>query len=224
VASPAFDLITGSLLRLDGSLDATVTTRADDPLSGVGSVEWQRREGTAGWTPVAFDDDSMLGGTARSALEVWTTYAAAATDRAGNRSGWAASPSTRTKAVDSASARLVWAGAWSTIHSSRAWAGSERATTSGDGSVRFEFTGSAVAWVARTGPDQGQASVTVDGVTVSTVDLSGSSTRRRRLVAVAQWPIQGSHVIEIRALGSDMVTVDAFIVLRPKPYADVLPS
>ncbi len=222
VAPPALDLVTGGLLRLDRSLDATVSTRATDAFSGVGSVEWQRRDGTAAWVPVTFEE--VLGGPAPSTLGTWTTYAAAATDRAGNRSHWAASPSTRAGAVDSASSRLVWTGTWSTVGSSGAWAGSERATTGADAIVRHAFTGRSVAWVARTGPGQGRASVMVDGVELATVDLGGATTRRRRLVAVAQWPTDGSHTIEIRALGSGMVTVDAFVVLRTKPYTDVLPS
>ncbi len=86
---------------------------------------------------------------------------------------------------------------------------------SGAGSAAtLVFDGSQVAWVARTGPQQGTATVSVDGAVVATVDLF-EAERHHASIAFRWRGDPGPHTLRIETLGSEPVSLDGFAVIRP---------
>ena len=83
--------------------------------------------------------------------------------------------------------------------------------------ARLAFTGRAVAWVAHRGPDAGFAQVWVDGVLASTVSLTSATDQTSRVVWRRTWTTSGSHVVQIRVLGTTgrpRSELDALVLLR----------
>jgi hypothetical protein len=117
---------------------------------------------------------------------------------------------------------VSYLGTWNTQTLSSAYGGGLRyASGAGNERATFTFTGDEVAWVARTGPKQGQAEVWVDGTKAATVDLYSPNVVARPVVFSEALPDSGSHTLEIRVLGTKnssssgkRVDVDAFVVLR----------
>jgi hypothetical protein len=94
------------------------------------------------------------------------------------------------------------------------------ATASGS-NAQFSFTGSSVTWVATKNSDRGKATVWIDGIKVSTVDLYSSAEKPRMMVFTQNGldPLQ-AHTLEVRVTGTKnavssgtRVDVDAFVVL-----------
>ena len=107
------------------------------------------------------------------------------------------------------------------------WTGATSASASGgtyrsDGKAKatssLTFTGMGVTWVTATGPSEGKATVTIDGVNRGTIDLYSP---------IVQWQVMepyaglasGTHTILITVLGTKdaasagtQVVVDAFVV------------
>ena len=68
--------------------------------------------------------------------------------------------------------------------------------------MTIHFTGIDLAWIAKKGPDYGEAKVTVDGTKTYTVNLySASATWQKRLWSTGILPM-GAHTVEIRWLGA----------------------
>jgi hypothetical protein len=75
------------------------------------------------------------------------------------------------------------------------------------------FDGSQVAWVARCGPGQGAATVSVDGAVVG-VDLAAIEWRHGSVVL--RWRgAPGPHTLQIVSNGSGPISVDGFAVMEP---------
>src|SRR5205823_1922051 len=78
----------------------------------------------------------------------------------------------------------------------------------------FRFTGTAMGWMTRKGPDMGNAQVLIDGVSKGTVNLNASNSQSftRTFTGLAS----GTHTIVIKVLHQTQgtrydVVVDAFI-------------
>jgi hypothetical protein len=95
--------------------------------------------------------------------------------------------------------------------------GAYRASKTAKDTSKFVFSGTAVTWISRSGPNRGMASVTIDGVSVGTFDLyastAGSFSQTFSGLAA------GSHAIVVKALGTKnasstdtWVPIDAFTV------------
>ncbi len=132
-----------------------------------------------------------------------------AVDTASVAGDWAESdptwPTTAQEDDTASSARR--AGAWSAIATPTA-NGAPRRPTAGQ-TATFSFTGRQVAWIARLGPDRGQASVALDG-TVTAVNLVRAKTSSRRVVFRRTWPTLGPHTLTVTTTNNKPVDVDAF--------------
>jgi hypothetical protein len=106
------------------------------------------------------------------------------------------------------------------------WRGATSASASG-GTIRLDraknatatlrFTGTAIDWITATGPADGMASVTVDGVSKGTADLFSSAVHWQGKEAYTGLGA-GAHTIVITVLGTHNasatgtnVVVDAFV-------------
>ncbi len=108
-----------------------------------------------------------------------------------------------------------------------AWQGEENANASGNtyresniqnNTVTFKFTGKAVTWIARKGPDMGKAQVMIDGVNKGIVDLYGAG-EQWQFAKTFKKLSNAKHTLVIRVLGTKnadatdtYVGVDAFRV------------
>ena len=115
---------------------------------------------------------------------------------------------------------VTYIGTWTTTASSEAYGGSGRYADSSTAQVSLSFTGTHVAWVSATCPECGKASVYVDNVFVTTVDLYSATLDARKVVFSQSFAGSGSHTLEIRVLGqknaaasSTDVPIDAFLLI-----------
>lgn len=106
--------------------------------------------------------------------------------------------------IDDTSPGISYEG-WRGANSTSASGGTYRVTTTRNATVTLNFTGTGVDWVTATGPADGLAQVTIDGVKQATVDL---------FTAQVAWQVSksyaglapGPHTIVITALGTKDAT------------------
>ena len=107
-----------------------------------------------------------------------------------------------------------FSGAWAVTSNPRNFGGSvESSSTAGDSFTYDTIFGSAVAWVAITGPNHGSAKIYIDGVLVKTVSTYSRTPHYRRMVWTRRWGIPFAlHTIKIVNLataGHPRISVDA---------------
>jgi hypothetical protein len=107
---------------------------------------------------------------------------------------------------------------WVGATSSAASGGTYRVCKSKNSTSTLTFTGTGVDWITATGPSDGMATVTIDGVSKGTFDLYASSVHWQ-LAKSFTGLVSGSHTIVITVLGtknalakSTNVIVDAYVV------------
>lgn|GEM_PF-385050 len=119
--------------------------------------------------------------------------------------------------------------AWRSVKNSSAHGGYYSTERLAGASATFAFTGTSVTWYTMTGPDQGKATVYIDGKSKATYSLYASKTTYK--VAKAYSGLSsGAHTIRILVLGKKgsskatdtLVAVDAFkvggtLTTNPKP-------
>ena len=107
---------------------------------------------------------------------------------------------------------------WSGATSSAASGGGYRFTSKKNSNATIDFTGTGISWITATGPGDGMALVTIDGVTKGKVDLYAPASHWQ---VVEGYPglASGAHIFQITALGAKNasstganVAVDAFVV------------
>ncbi|MGI8683457.1 MAG: fibronectin type III domain-containing protein, partial [Mycobacteriales bacterium] len=125
-----------------------------------------------------------------------------------------ASPATTTVQESAPGVRY---NSWAGVADAAASGGSYRMSAKTNAKATFKFTGTSVTWLMRKGPDRGQASVTIDGVSKGTVDqyapsLTNATQAYSGLASAA-------HTVVIKVLGTKSsasngtnVTVDGFLV------------
>ncbi len=209
--------VTGSVPRVrfrsgvgfGGTAKLRATWTATDTPSGVARSELQRKRGS--WRQLATG-----GGTGSASFDLergdTTRLRVRVTDRADNQAT-SAPIDTRLLVRDSSSSVVRWTGGWRTVTASDALGRSVRRSTSGSSRASLTFSGRGVALVAPQGPRQGKVTISIDGQTVATVDLSADRKRPRRVVFASGVLAPGSHVITIRTRGSG-TQLDALLVLR----------
>ncbi len=117
-----------------------------------------------------------------------------AVDGASNHSSWAVGPTIKVHGYQESSTHVMRHGSWAKRKVAGAWGGSLRSATASGAWARLTFTGTRVAWVARTAPTDGKAAVYLDGKRVATVDPGGS----RHVGSLAFVPVlaPGPHYAE----------------------------
>jgi hypothetical protein len=115
---------------------------------------------------------------------------------------------------------------WRTISDRRAYGGTYATERLAGSRATYRFTGRSVSWYTLTGPDQGNASVYLDGRTIGTYDQY-SASRAYRVRRTISGLSNGYHRLVIAPRGTkrssatdSFVTVDAFAVdgtLDPTP-------
>jgi hypothetical protein len=144
-----------------------------------------------------------------------------AKDQAGNWSDWANGAKFTVSDHQESSSALTYAGTWTAETLSSAYGGSLNYAGSNGAKAQFSFTGSSVSWVAPKNADRGKATVWIDGVKDSTIDLYSSSDQPRKVVFVKNdLDASQAHTLEVQVLGNKnaasngtRVDVDAFTVL-----------
>lgn len=118
--------------------------------------------------------------------------------------------------VDDNSLSVRYAG-WAGLSSPGTDGGGERVSASPGAVTRLSFSGRTVTWETAKGPDQGIATVIIDGVKVATVD-NYAAVASPRFLRTFTGLATGSHVLQVvvsgqhRAAGTgSRVVVDAFV-------------
>ncbi len=107
--------------------------------------------------------------------------------------------------------------AWLGVSDQGASGGTYRVSKVANDTARFTFKGTSVQWISKRGPDQGLASVTIDGVSKGFVDLYNATTQYQWSKRFGTLPNQ-RHTITIKVLGAKNpystganVVIDAFV-------------
>ena len=128
-------------------------------------------------------------------------------------------------------AHLAYTGNWRTLTGRSYSAGSLRYASSPGDAVTITFTGTALTWIAKTGPTYGKAEVTLDGATAVLVDLYSSRARSQQSVYSTGTLAHGAHTVRIAWIsqrnrdsrGSD-INLDAVDVVDTAPAVVAPPS
>jgi len=116
---------------------------------------------------------------------------------------------------------IIFQGAWSDVMQSPVASTSAYMLTSESGdTLLFSFTGAGVAWVSWTGPNQGSASVQLDGVSQGSLSLNATVDLYQQLVWQIQGLTCGPHALSITAQpqsAGQTVSLDAFNVYGCPP-------
>jgi hypothetical protein len=107
---------------------------------------------------------------------------------------------------------------WTGASSTSASGGTYRLSQKAGSTISLTFTGTRVDWLTATGPSAGMATVTIDGVSMGTVDLYAPSVNWQ-VPESYRGLASGSHTIVVSVLGtkdaaatSALIVVDAFVV------------
>ena len=141
-------------------------------------------------------------------------------------------PSARHEQADT---NLSYAGTWKVVSGTSASSGSFRYATAAGSSVTVRFTGTRIAWIAKTSPSYGKASLTVDDGSPVEVDVYSASTLWKQKVWDSGTLADGAHTVRIDwtgkksvASGGVDVNVDAFdvdgVVMQANPPIPPTPS
>ena len=118
---------------------------------------------------------------------------------------------------DEPEAGSLFSGSWLTTSDPRNYGGTvESSSTAGD-AFTFDAFGTAVAWVAITGPNHGAAKIYVDGVYSKTISTYSKTIHRRRVVwtklAALPLVIHTIKIVNLATPGHPRITVDAMAYL-----------
>ncbi|MBN1631018.1 MAG: IPT/TIG domain-containing protein, partial [Thermoleophilia bacterium] len=92
---------------------------------------------------------------------------------------------------------IVYAGDWNTAAYPSASAGTITSTSAVGAQVRAAFTGTSIDWIARTAPEYGLATVSLDGAGPMTVDLSSETAQSQQVVWSSGSLSEGLHTITL---------------------------
>jgi hypothetical protein len=116
------------------------------------------------------------------------------------------------------SALTVAYGSWAGIRDNFASGTSYRQSSSGGAVMTYSFTGTAVTWVTRKGPDQGIATLSIGGKVRGRFDLYSASLQEQAAIKIGGLA-KGGHILTLTVTGQhnaastgNAVAVDAFKV------------
>jgi hypothetical protein len=196
---------------------ATLNLGASDP-GGAGVRDYDVKRSTDGgaWASIA---DDLATATLNVTLAPGHSYrfAVRARDRAGNVGSWVTGPSIRGYLSQQTNTAITWKGTWTKVSDPRFSGGSVRYATAAGASMKYSFSGRAIAWVTTFAPSRGAAKVYLDGVLVATVDTYAATTTFGKVAFAKTWASSGFHTIRIVAVGTAVhprIDVDALEVVR----------
>lgn len=121
-----------------------------------------------------------------------------------------------TTVVDDTAPAVTWS-SWTGVSDPTANGGTLRISAKANATAVFHFTGTSVKWLLRKAPDQGRATVLIDGVNKGTVDGYAASPANATLVYSGL--ANRAHTLTVKVLGTKRaaataanVTVDGFVV------------
>jgi Calcineurin-like phosphoesterase len=195
------------------AVPATVSWPAATPDgASITGYELQRSLDAGPWTAVRLA--KPLSRSVDSKVPPWAVarFRVRAVDSASVAGEWAESAPIWPTTAQESDTLVVRSAGWSVVSDSSAYRKRRATTTIAGQTATFTFTGRQVAWIARFGPDRGQASVALEG-TVTTVNLARPVTSSRRVVFRKIWPSVGAHTLTVTTTSDKPVDVDAFVVL-----------
>ncbi len=201
-----------------GGLHVAVTWSGTDT-GGAGIRDYDLRRSIDGgaWTNVAVDNlDTTIWQTLTAGRSY--RYEVRARDRAGNVGPWVATSAIPVVLRQDVSSAVTYAGAWRLGTSTGYSGGTVRFSTTAGATIRYSFTGRAIAVVTTRRPDGGKVKVYLDGTYVTTIDTRGAATGFRQVVFARTWATTGTHTLRLVAVGGTAgharFDLDALGVLR----------
>lgn len=135
-----------------------------------------------------------------------------------------------TTVVDSTSSQIHYSGTWRTT-GNPADTGDSIAFASSASSASLTFTGSTIAYIARTSSASGISDVTIDGQVVATVDGYSATTKYQQMLFGTSRLSDGTHTITVSRTGQKDASstgtgsiIDAFVTLTPSPSPEPEPA
>jgi hypothetical protein len=210
--APTRSLPSGTAIN-SGKIKTRISWSGSDAASGIARFELAQRIDGGSWNTVA---GNLTGTSADRLLAPQHTYAfrVRAIDHAGNVGIWATGSTFELRRYSESSSKINYSGTWKTISSSVYWGGAARKSWTAGSKASITFTGRAIAWVARTGPNRGKATIYVNGTKVATVDLYSASYGNQRVVWTSNWSTAVSRKVVIRISGTSgrpRVDLDAIV-------------
>ena len=184
-----------------GKISLWVPWSGTDATSGIARYELAQSTDGGAWTTIS---TTLTSPAASRMLETERTYAfrARAVDNAGNTGAWATGATFRISRYSEYNQAISYSGPWSTVSNPAYWGGGVKTSSTAGATASITFTGRSIAWVARTGPDRGQADIYVNGTKVATVDLYAVSPGAQRVAWVGSWTTANSRKVTIRVAGT----------------------
>jgi hypothetical protein len=194
-------------------LPMTLSWTGSDSGSGVASYDVRQSQDGGAWELIA---------SKTTATELLTTvtpghtyrFMVRARDRAGNVGSWSGGWGWYPQLVQETHGDLTYTGTWSPEADGDFNADGARFTTEAGASVKYTFSGRAVAWVTQLTPDSGEVAVYIDGDLVATIDTHADAPTERFVAFTKSWSSHGNHSIKLVAVGGQRVDLDAFEVIR----------
>ena len=165
---------------------------------------------TSGWSPFATRYVNRVMNYYSKATEKTVPTAPPATTAAPKAEARAA-----VHQVSEKSRAITYTGTWKQAGHPGYTGDVARYATSAGATARFTFTGSRVVWYGPVGPTRGKARIGIDGVYVTTVDLSRDSFSAHKALFSRTWKSAGKHRLVIQVVGTrgrPYVAIDGFSV------------
>jgi hypothetical protein len=194
-------------------LPMTLSWSGSDSGSGVASYDVRQSEDGEAWELVASK-------TTDTSLQTTVTpghtyrFMVRARDKAGNVGSWSGGWGWYPQLVQESHSALTYTGAWSPEADGDFSADGARFATEAGATVKYTFSGRAVAWVTQLAPDSGEVAVYIDGGLVATVDTHADAATARFVAFTRSWSSYGKHTIKLVAVGGQRADLDAFEVIR----------
>ena len=171
-------------------LPMTLSWTGSDTGSGVASYDVRRSQDGGAW-------DRIANATPATSLQTTVTpghayrFMVRARDKAGNVGSWSGGYAWHPRLVQESHGDLTYTGAWSTDAAAGASADATRMSTTAGASVKYTFSGRAVAWVTRLAPSSGEVAVYIDGGLVATIDTHADAMSERFVAFTTGWASYG---------------------------------
>jgi hypothetical protein len=212
VTAPRRGLVAGTAIS-SGRITLRVPWSGTDATSGIARYDFAQSTDGGPWTTISTTLTSPTIDRSLTPLHSYR-FGVRAIDKAGNVGPWAIGSTFRLSRYSEFNSAIRYSGSWSTVSSAAYWGGAAKRSGTAGARATLTFTGRTVAWVARTGPNRGLATVYVNGTKVATLDLYSATYRNQRVVWARNWSTSATRTVTIRVAGTSgrpLVDVDAFV-------------